>query len=78
MDTLLTVALALLISLDRVTPALLLVFTFLASAAAALAVPAWQAVVPQLVGRDKLPQAVALNSVGINIEAGPSGLRWRG
>ncbi len=67
LGTLLTMAIALLVALHRVTPSLLLVLTFLSSAAAALAVPAWQAVVPQLVGRDKLPQAIALNSVGINI-----------
>jgi MFS family permease len=47
--TLLTAAFALLVTLDRVTPIVLLGFTFLASAAAALIVPAWQAVVPQLV-----------------------------
>ena len=58
---------AALVSLDLVTPGNLLFFTFLLGAAAALAAPAWQAVVPQLVPRSDLPPAVAANSVGINI-----------
>eukprot|EP01137_Pigoraptor_chileana_P020418 Opistho-2@82772 len=29
--------------------------------------PAWQSIVPELVGRDQLRSAVALNSLGINI-----------
>lgn len=59
--------LGLLVWLDRVTPAILLAFTFLTGCAAALIAPAWQAVVPQLVPRQDLTAAVALNSVGINI-----------
>jgi len=50
-----------------VTPALLLGFAFLAATAAALIVPAWQSIVPQLVLRRDLQPAVALNSVGINV-----------
>ena len=65
--TLLTAWFALLVMLDRVTPTLLLAFTFVASSAAALIAPAWQAVVPQLEGRKDLPPAVALNSAGFNI-----------
>ncbi|MDH7799050.1 MULTISPECIES: MFS transporter [unclassified Beijerinckia] len=57
----------LLVWLDRVTPQLLLVFTFLTGAAAALIAPAWQSIVPQLVPRQELQPAVALNSVGINV-----------
>jgi MFS family permease len=49
------------------TPTNLLGFTFLVSATGALTVPAWQAIVPQLVPRDDLPSAVAANSVGVNI-----------
>jgi MFS family permease len=49
------------------TPLNLLGFTFLAGATGALAVPAWQAIVPQLVPKDDLTSAVAANSVGVNI-----------
>jgi MFS family permease len=49
------------------TPANLLAFTFLIGAAGAMTVPAWQAVVPQLVPKRDLPAAVAANSVGVNI-----------
>ncbi len=65
--TLLIAAFALMVRFDFVTPASLLVFTFLAGLAAALTAPAWQSIVPQLVPRAALSPAVALNSVGINI-----------
>lgn len=65
--TLLTAVFALLVSLDRVTPSTLLTFTFLIGLAAASISPAWEAIVPQLVGRKDLSAAVALNSAGINI-----------
>ncbi|MBS1213658.1 MAG: transrane transport protein (DitE-like protein) [Proteobacteria bacterium] len=58
--------LSLLVWTDRVTPFILLAFTFLAGSAAALISPAWQAIVPQLVPRQDLPAAVALNSAGFN------------
>lgn len=48
------------------TPLSLLLFTFFISALAALTMPAWQSVVPQLVPRAELPHAVAANGVGIN------------
>ncbi len=57
---------AALVWLDMVTPARLLLLTFLVEAGAALAFPAWQSVVPQLVPREDLPLAVAANSVGVN------------
>ncbi len=65
--TVLTFAFALWMVIGRLTPVLLLGFTFLSSLAAALAAPTWQAIVPQLVERDDLGSAVTLNSVGINI-----------
>jgi len=65
--TLLTAGFGLIVDLNLVTPSLLLGFTFLFGAGAALIAPAWQAIVPQLVPREDLPNAVALNSVGINI-----------
>jgi MFS family permease len=65
--TLLTIAFALLVMLGRVTPAVLLAFTFLASAAAASIMPAWQAIIPQLAGSKDLAPAIGLISTNINI-----------
>jgi MFS family permease len=56
-----------LVWLGRVSPAGLLAFSLLAATGAALILPAWQAVVPQLVPREQLKPAVALNSVGLNV-----------
>jgi len=50
-----------------VTPWLLLIFTFLIGCGTALNNPAWQASVGDMVPRDHLPAAVALNSMGFNI-----------
>ena len=52
---------------DHVTAIGLIAFSLLAASAAALVMPAWQAVVPQLVPRPLLQAAVALNSVGLNV-----------
>jgi len=52
---------------ERMTPTLLILFTLAIGTGAAFMAPAWQAVVPQLVPRDTLKPAVALNSMGINI-----------
>src|SRR6202521_5743360 len=49
------------------TPDILLVLTFLSAAAAAIIMPAWQAIVPQLVPRQHLKSAVAHNSIGLNV-----------
>src|SRR5262245_44988165 len=65
--TVLTAGFAAVIGVGRVTPLSLLAFTFLFGVGAALIAPAWQAIVPQLVPRQDLAPAVALNSVGINI-----------
>ena len=59
--------LAVLVALDLVTPAILLVFTFLLGTGAAFMAPAWQAIVPRLVPRADLSAAIALNSMGINV-----------
>jgi predicted MFS family arabinose efflux permease len=58
---------AALVSFELVNPTVLLFFTFLLGAAAALTAPAWQAIVPGLVPRQNLGPAVAANSVGVNI-----------
>jgi predicted MFS family arabinose efflux permease len=65
--TALCVVYAAIVGLDLATPDNLLLFTFLIGAAGALALPAWQSIVPQLVPREDLTSAVAANSVGVNI-----------
>lgn len=59
--------LATLVSLDLVTPLVLILFTFALGTGAAFVAPAWQAIVPSLVPRSELPAAIALNSMGINV-----------
>ena len=49
------------------TPWVLLGFTLLMGVGTALSAPAWQAIVPSLVPRASLQQAIATNSVGINV-----------
>lgn len=53
--------------LGLITPWLLLAFTFLLGCGTALNNPSWQASVGDMVPRDDLPNAVALNSMGFNI-----------
>ena len=48
-------------------PYTLLLLTFALGLGSAMNAPAWQATVPQLVPREQLPSAVALNSVQFNI-----------
>jgi MFS family permease len=50
-----------------ITPWSLLALTFLVGCGAALFGPAWQSAVGEVVPRDELPAAVALNSIGFNI-----------
>lgn len=52
----------------------LVALTFVSGICAALAAPTWQAVIPELVAKADLKDAVALNSVGMNIARaiGPS------
>lgn len=50
-----------------ITPWLLLTFTFLIGCGTALNNPSWQASVGEMVPRDTLPAAVALNSVNFNL-----------
>ena len=60
-------ALAMLTWLELTTPWSLLGFTFAVAVGTALAMPAWAAVIPELVPRDDLQSAVALNSIAINV-----------
>ncbi|MEO8025463.1 MAG: MFS transporter [Bryobacteraceae bacterium] len=50
-----------------VSPWTLLVLTLLLNVGAAMSNPAWQAIVPELVPREELPDAIALNSAGFNL-----------
>jgi MFS family permease len=56
------------------TPWLLLAFTFLIGCGTTIGGPAWQASVGDIVSREQLPSAVALNSMGFNTArtAGPA------
>ena len=45
----------------------LLLFTFLLGVGAAFSAPAWQAVIPNMVPKSELPQAVALGGISINL-----------
>jgi MFS family permease len=60
-------ALALLTWLGLTTPWVLLGFIFALGVGAAMVMPAWAAVVPELVRPEELASAIALNSVGINV-----------
>jgi MFS family permease len=59
--------LGLLTLLDLVTAWALLGFTFCLGVGAALLLPAWAAIVPDLVPAEEMPSAIALNSVAINV-----------
>ena len=68
------VALAALTIAGEMPPALLLTFTFLIGSGSVLTVPAYQALVPDLVPRNQLQSASALSSISINLAraAGPA------
>lgn len=51
----------------HVTPVILLIAAFLLSAGMAMSSPPFQAIVPDLVSKEELGPAIALNSLGINI-----------
>jgi len=52
---------------DRMPPALLLTLTFALGAGTALTVPAWQALIPDLVPRTELASASALGAISVNL-----------
>lgn len=60
-------SLGLLTAVGAVTPSLLLLLTFALGAGNALMLPAWQAIQPELVPREELMQASALNGVSVNV-----------
>jgi MFS family permease len=51
---------------DRMPPALLLLLVFLIGTGTALGTPAYQSLVPELVPREQIPAAAALNSISVN------------
>jgi MFS family permease/quinol monooxygenase YgiN len=53
--------------MDRITVATVLALTFGIGLGSALLRPSWQAVQPELVERDEIPQAAALNGVSMNM-----------
>ncbi|MFG2099356.1 MFS transporter [Micromonospora echinaurantiaca] len=60
-------ALTVLTATGRMPPALLLTLTFAFGAGQALTLPAWAAVIPQLVPREQLRSASALGSISVNV-----------
>ncbi len=62
-----TSALAVLTITGRMTPALLLLFTFVIGTGSVLTNPAYQSLVPELVPRDQIPAAAQLSSININL-----------
>ncbi len=60
-------ALAILTFAGWVSPVALLAFTFLLNIGSAMNNPAWQAIVPELVPQDQLPNAVTLNAASNNL-----------
>ena len=62
-----TSALAALTIAGRMSPALLLLFTFVIGAGSVLTTPAYQSLVPELVPRDRLPAAAQLSSINVNL-----------
>jgi predicted MFS family arabinose efflux permease len=50
-----------------ISPWMLLGLTFLLSLGGALSLPAWQALMPELVGKEQLASAIALNGAGFNL-----------
>jgi len=59
--------LALLTFIGHVSPWALLAFTFLLNIGSAMNNPAWQAIVPELVPREQIPDAVSLNGASNNL-----------
>ncbi|MBV9157755.1 MAG: MFS transporter [Acidobacteriaceae bacterium] len=53
--------------IGRASPIALLLATFALGVGSTLNNPAWQAIVPEIVSRKDLPQAISLNSVGFNL-----------
>ncbi len=77
-QTLIALALAVLTALGSMTPALLLVLTFALGVASAVQLPAYQAIVPEVVPAPLIANAAALSSIGVNVAraVGPALAGW--
>jgi MFS family permease len=62
-----TSALAALTIAGRMSPALLLMFTFVIGTGSVLVTPAYQSLVPEIVPRDQIPAAAQLSSINVNL-----------
>jgi MFS family permease len=62
-----SIVFAVLVSRHLITPASLLLMTFIVSVGSAMTAPPWQAVVNVLVPKVDLTAAIALNSAGVNV-----------
>jgi predicted MFS family arabinose efflux permease len=62
-----SIVFAMLVGTHLITPASLLLMTFIVSVGSAMTAPAWQAAVTLLVPKADLPPAIALNSAGVNV-----------
>src|ERR1700722_6901170 len=62
-----SIVFAVLVSRHLITPASLLLMTFIVSVGSAMTAPPWQAVVNLLVPKADLTAAIALNSAGVNL-----------
>jgi MFS family permease len=62
-----SIVFAVLVSRHLITPASLLLMTFIVSVGSAMTAPPWQAVVNVLVPKADLTAAIALNSAGVNV-----------
>jgi MFS family permease len=62
-----TALLAALTIAGKMTPALLLMFTFVIGIGSVVGIPAYQSLVPELVPRDQIPAAAQLSSININL-----------
>lgn len=51
----------------HISPALLLIFTFIIGSGSVFITPAYQSLVPELVPREDVPSAVQLNSLNVNV-----------
>lgn len=60
-------ALGLLTIRHATTPFSLLALSFMLGVGAALGAPAWQAIIPEIVARDELSPAIALNGINFNL-----------
>lgn len=58
--------LALICFYGKITPFILLLLTFLLGIGTSFNAPAWQSVIPELVPKKELVQAITLNSLGVN------------